>query len=701
MGLDCKDSDTCSNYVRKLVAELPSVICGDFSRLDFSTTKEYVAALNENITFLEAQALSPFLPHQEKQVQLISRARDVVARVELQRRKKLIRRQPFGIIISGDPGCGKSFAAMKLATCLYNSIHGKLDAEQLIVLNEGDEFQSEFRTTHKVVVFDDLGATRVVVVPKDPFRKIIDFINNIPRTALNPNLELKGNVWIEPEIVVATTNMPIPFISEQGHNTETMLCHDAMNRRFIVKLVQMGYNKFVIIPNVPGIKVHRERGRYLNEKMYTFDQILEITKIQYREHYDEQTKFLNLVEKGLEIEGMSNSLFVFSAIVSLQAAVRYYIANLSYKEKIAEASTLTLIRHFAALDLQHLKVHAKQAIIIYLRNHENLSTTEILNSVDIFQKRANLCGTILSLASLGKAESIMDAVVRLVPIITNYAIKYVPVHPLIPSGTAHVVYDISSIVLPVMVKRVIDAFSTRIDTTVVCSNINSAYELTKKKMNRISSDIYNIFYGKVLQAESKNHACSYPVRLFETVELFRVNITRSTPGPFESDPYSNGMEVYEDLQKYKQKELPLRQFFQSLGSMQVGRLHILYGMNLHHQRFTFGPYFMVYNEDRNVVYIIRTVNSKLRFNLNEMFPLIKLFNETSGTRIVFVGKAVSRLVVASLFAPVLQKEIREDLDALFKLDFMAKAFININGTKMRSINAHLCNIQVGNPNREK
>jgi hypothetical protein len=81
-----------------------------------------------------------------------------------------------------------------------------------VTLNETDEFQSEFRTHHKVVILDDIAneaapETSAYAAPKNPFRKIIDFINNITKVALNPTLEAKGRVLIKPELVVCTSNM--------------------------------------------------------------------------------------------------------------------------------------------------------------------------------------------------------------------------------------------------------------------------------------------------------------------------------------------------------------------------------------------------------------------------------------------------------------------------------------------------------------
>lgn len=118
-----------------------------------------------------------------------------------------VRMQPYCVFITGYPGCGKSNFALEIATECLKARYGSAKCSDIVTLNETDEFQSEFRTNHKVVIFDDLGAEIEKPSSSNPWRKVIDFVNNIRKTSLNPNVEMKGNVYIEPDLVIITSNM--------------------------------------------------------------------------------------------------------------------------------------------------------------------------------------------------------------------------------------------------------------------------------------------------------------------------------------------------------------------------------------------------------------------------------------------------------------------------------------------------------------
>lgn len=137
-----------------------------------------------------------------------------------------IRKQPYCILLTGYPGCGKSSYALQLATACLRKRYGIAHSNDIVTLNETDEFQSEYRSSHKVVIFDDVGAEVYTINTTNPWRKVIDFVNNIRKTSLNPNVEMKGNVYIQPDLVIITTNL-----SDDFHVSSYMNSPDAIYRR--------------------------------------------------------------------------------------------------------------------------------------------------------------------------------------------------------------------------------------------------------------------------------------------------------------------------------------------------------------------------------------------------------------------------------------------------------------------------------------
>jgi len=121
--------------------------------------------------------------------------------------KDYIRMKPYGILLFGGSSVGKSSIANAITRFILKSNGFPSSANSVIVLNEADKFQSEFRTHHTGVILDDLCNSTVETTDGNPLLKVIQFINNSPQAALNPNAELKGNVMIEPRVVLATTNV--------------------------------------------------------------------------------------------------------------------------------------------------------------------------------------------------------------------------------------------------------------------------------------------------------------------------------------------------------------------------------------------------------------------------------------------------------------------------------------------------------------
>lgn len=147
-------------------------------------------------------------------------------------KKDSIREKPYGILLFGGSGVGKSAIANSVIRYVLK-VNGKdYSPKAIITLNQEDKFQSEFRTHHTGVIMDDVCNTSLDRTEGSPTTPIIMFLNQVPMSALNPNAEMKGMVMIEPDVVCATTNVK-DLLSNQLSNEPL-----SINRRFEVTITQ-------------------------------------------------------------------------------------------------------------------------------------------------------------------------------------------------------------------------------------------------------------------------------------------------------------------------------------------------------------------------------------------------------------------------------------------------------------------------------
>ena len=124
----------------------------------------------------------------------------------MNQKESVIHQKALGLLLYGGSSRGKTALNTLLIKTLLHHNDFENSKEHVIVLNDNDKFQSEYRACHNAVTMDDYGNTKAEHYDAAPTAKIIDFLNNVPKAALNPNVELKGNVMIAPKIVTVTTN---------------------------------------------------------------------------------------------------------------------------------------------------------------------------------------------------------------------------------------------------------------------------------------------------------------------------------------------------------------------------------------------------------------------------------------------------------------------------------------------------------------
>jgi hypothetical protein len=225
----------------------------------------------QRLTWLKsATRLSILFNRDDRKKPVFTRISNILENLRLDSADGRIRKQPYCILLTGYPGCGKTGTALRIAAELMKFKYGRFSANDVVTLNETDEFQSEYRTNHKVVIFDDIGAENPNKSTVNPWRKIIDFVNNIRKTSLNPNLELKGNVYIQPDLVIITTNLQFPFSLEPW-----LVCHSAILRRLSKVLFLRDFDTVV---DITPVKVG---GTESNTRAYdyNYDTTEEVQKV--------------------------------------------------------------------------------------------------------------------------------------------------------------------------------------------------------------------------------------------------------------------------------------------------------------------------------------------------------------------------------------------------------------------------------------
>lgn len=298
-----------------LLACQAAVIAGRYELIPYSSYVEYLDALKTARTNLRFLCLvSTRAAIQYKNVI------QVIRKIELTQFAGSIRKQPFGVLIVGPPGCGKSKATFEIAAACMSALGQPLNAEEMVVLNESDKYQSEYRSSHKVVVFDDVGSTRLTLVQEDPYRKVIDFINNIPRSALNPHLELKGNVQIRPEIVMMTAN-------KLDQVPQTQVEPGAFWRRFPVKICMLDRDRAVLFENtsvkesktsynpIKGLSEYVCSSSYTASKVQTISEIIDSYIIPaYLEHERCQAEYMSSVVLPTAVGESKSPIEKFSSL---------------------------------------------------------------------------------------------------------------------------------------------------------------------------------------------------------------------------------------------------------------------------------------------------------------------------------------------------------------------------------------------------
>lgn len=119
-----------------------------------------------------------------------------------------VRRSPYALQIYGESSQGKTTYADQVIDALLTSAGLPVDKSRRCAVNAGDKFMSNWTSDKLVMIVDDIGNEKSQFVERSPLRILIDTANNQMAYAEKADLKDKGRVFIAPEIVLATTNVP-------------------------------------------------------------------------------------------------------------------------------------------------------------------------------------------------------------------------------------------------------------------------------------------------------------------------------------------------------------------------------------------------------------------------------------------------------------------------------------------------------------
>jgi len=116
------------------------------------------------------------------------------------------RRAPWTVELFGESSQGKSTVGDYLLDGMLMSANLSTDKIRRAVLNASSRFMDTWKTDTLVAILDDMCNEKSGFVEKPPTRWVIDLCNNQTFYAPKAEIEAKGKVFVEPEIVLINTN---------------------------------------------------------------------------------------------------------------------------------------------------------------------------------------------------------------------------------------------------------------------------------------------------------------------------------------------------------------------------------------------------------------------------------------------------------------------------------------------------------------
>jgi len=280
-----------------------------------------------------------------------------------------VRTKPYGVAIFGGSAVGKTIINSIITKVILTSNGFESSKRHVVTLNDSDPYQSEFRSYHTAVTMDDFGNTKADKYEGSPTAKIIDFLNNVPKAALSPIAELKGNVMIRPKLVSVTTNV------------KTLLAHIFSNepvsilRRFNVHL-DVRLREEWVDPETGGINTEMLKGVFIPDAWVIQLQRVEILRTPGAEPDD--YRFVTILKDASLRECLD---------WMMDDTKKYYAQQDNFVESTEKFYDMKLCEHMddpqQCPKCKPLESHAHEEFIFDDSSVEELSVTDPLEYIPV------------------------------------------------------------------------------------------------------------------------------------------------------------------------------------------------------------------------------------------------------------------------------------------------------------------------------
>lgn len=140
---------------------------------------------------------------------IIRKLTQVIQDYEVYEKRETVQMKPIGVLICGPSAIGKSTVKTLFINAIAKAINISADEKCINIHNGNDKFNSGYKASHTITVFDDLmNETIGTFKGENPLNCIIKFFNNIPADALKADVQEKGKYVFNGHIGIVTTNVP-------------------------------------------------------------------------------------------------------------------------------------------------------------------------------------------------------------------------------------------------------------------------------------------------------------------------------------------------------------------------------------------------------------------------------------------------------------------------------------------------------------